>query len=88
MAPSLISPVATVTEPNGIAVEATKQSWKSTNGHSSTIQDLVDELRSSLKKSKIVTRDSEDYKESIKRWSDAVEREAVCLALFPIPISS
>lgn len=41
------------------------------------IELLVHELRESLKSSAVLTPDSEEYAESIKRWSDAVERKAV-----------
>jgi hypothetical protein len=38
---------------------------------------LAAELRGALKHSAVVTPDSEGYAESIKRWSDAVEKRAV-----------
>ena len=41
--------------------------------------DVVQELRDSLKTSEadVLTPDSEGYSESIKRWSDAIEKRAV-----------
>ncbi|KAL9002134.1 MAG: hypothetical protein Q9188_004926, partial [Gyalolechia gomerana] len=41
-----------------------------------TIARLVQELRASLHDSQVLTPDSEGYEDSIKRWSDAVERRA------------
>lgn len=38
---------------------------------------LVEELRLSLKNSTVLTPISQGYKESIRRWSDAVEKNAV-----------
>ena len=38
---------------------------------------LVQELRTSLKSSTVITPDSEGYAVSIRRWSDAVEKKAV-----------
>lgn len=38
---------------------------------------LVKELKASLKQSSVLTPDSEGYAESIRRWSDAMERKAV-----------
>lgn len=43
-----------------------------------TIARLVQELRASLHDSQVLTPHSEGYEDSIKRWSDAVERRAVC----------
>ena len=41
------------------------------------IELCAQELRSSLRDSEILTPDSIGYGESIKRWSDAVEKKAV-----------
>lgn len=41
--------------------------------------ELINELRASLKNSKVVTPDSEDYAASIQRWSDVAEKKAVRL---------
>ncbi|KIM94548.1 hypothetical protein OIDMADRAFT_135662 [Oidiodendron maius Zn] len=38
--------------------------------------ELINELRASLKNSKVVTPDSEDYAASIQRWSDVAEKKA------------
>jgi len=38
---------------------------------------LVQELNTSLKSPTVITPDSEGYAESIRRWSDAVEKRAV-----------
>ena len=40
---------------------------------------LVEQLANSLKTSQLLTPDSEGYADGIKRWSDAVEKEAVRL---------
>lgn len=47
-------------------------------GRERAIEQLVQELRSSLQSSQVLTPGSEGYTESIKRWSDAVEMRAVC----------
>jgi hypothetical protein len=39
--------------------------------------DLVEELQASIKDSKVLTPTSDGYKESIKRWSDSSEKQAV-----------
>jgi hypothetical protein len=41
--------------------------------------ELIGELRASLKNSRVVTPESEDYATSIQRWSDVAERKAVRL---------
>lgn len=41
--------------------------------------ELIKELRASLKTSRVVTPDSEDYATSIQRWSDVAEKKAVRL---------
>ena len=41
------------------------------------LQRLVRELKRALECSKILTPDSEGYLDSIKRWSDGVEKRAV-----------
>ena len=53
-----------------IAREETEQTSKPTRA-------LVQELRASLKNSTVLTPESEGYTQSIKRWSDAVEKKAV-----------
>lgn len=45
-----------------------------------TVARLVQELRSSLQDSQVLTSESEGYAQSIKRWSDAVEMKAVRLS--------
>ena len=45
--------------------------------HENRLKQLVQELRASLKRSTVLTPNSEGYTESIKRWSDAVEKRAV-----------
>ncbi|GME66069.1 hypothetical protein ABOM_003993 [Neofusicoccum parvum] len=42
---------------------------------------LVKELKASLKQSSVLTPDSEGYAESIRRWSDAMERKAGVVVL-------
>lgn len=44
------------------------------------VASLVQELRDTLKTSTILTPWSEGYEESIKRWSDGVEKKAVSAA--------
>jgi hypothetical protein len=39
--------------------------------------DLVEKLKASIKDSKVLTPTSDGYKESIKRWSDSSEKQAV-----------
>lgn len=41
--------------------------------------ELIKELRASLKNSRVVTPDSEDYAISIQRWSDVAVKKAVRL---------
>ena len=38
---------------------------------------LIEDLRSSLKTSKLLTPDSDGYGEKIKRWADSSEKRAV-----------
>ena len=45
---------------------------------------LVKELRSSLRESTVLTPISDEYTESIKRWSDFVEMRAVCYRQYRI----
>lgn len=40
-------------------------------------ESMVEELRSQLDASKLLTPKSEGYGESLKRWSEAAERKAV-----------
>ena len=50
-----------------------------TTSQTSKIDALVQELRASLKCSTVLTPASDGYAESIRRWSDAVEKRAVRL---------
>lgn len=56
-----------------------KQAYEDSMSDSSldVLNILVDELRQSLEKPNVLTPDSEGYAESIKRWSDGVEKRAV-----------
>lgn len=42
-----------------------------------SLESLIQDLTQSLKNSTFLTPDSEGYAESIKRWSDGVEKRAV-----------
>ena len=42
-----------------------------------TLDNLVRDLKRTLACSKVLTPDSEEYLDSIKRWSDSVEERAV-----------
>lgn len=44
---------------------------------SKSLDILVGELKKTLEQSKVLTPDSEGYLNSIKRWSDSVEKRAV-----------
>lgn len=47
---------------------------------------LVQELRLLLKDSTVLTPASQGYKESIRRWSDAVEKNAVSHKIYTKPM--
>lgn len=52
---------------------------ETSQGHaaSNALDILVRELKSTLEYSRVLTPDSEGYSDSIKRWSDSVEKRAV-----------
>jgi len=47
---------------------------------------LIEKLKNSLKGSPVLTSNSDGYKEAIKRWSDAVERQAVSIEFAEVQI--
>lgn len=65
--------------PFSIDQKMTKQDVEVLQGDADadTLDRLVRELRRTLEDSRVLTPDSEGYAESIRRWSDGVEKRAV-----------
>lgn len=66
-------------QPEGPLVKELKDTSLSKDSNSWIDGALIEKLKNSLKGSPVLTSNSDGYKEAIKRWSDAVERQAVSI---------